>query len=267
MTDFWPLLAISIPTMIVLGFRHGLDVDHISAIDSLVRLHNAAKHSRWIGTSFSTGHILSVLAEMIFVIYAVGSFLKIDSFNIWSGVLGAGALAAIGLVNIYSMRKWGRTGPAMLAGKLLTRTGFLGPHGSALIIGMVFGLGFDTATQISAISISAVTSATEGVQVALMMVGFFGLGMVTMDTLNSVILRSAFWKIFDTKGFRYMSYGLSIVAVSVALVAGYETMTNSEMLPSWAGPVLAISVVSSSLGCAYLTKKKEARTQKKLTLE
>ena len=262
MTDFWPLVAISIPTMIVLGLRHGLDVDHISAIDSLVRLNTTAKNSKWVGTSFSAGHMLSVLAEMIFVIYAVGSFLKTDGFNLWSGFLGASALAVIGFANIYSVRKWGKTGPAVLAGKILLKTGRLCPNVSALITGIVFGLGFDTATQISVVSISAVTSATEGIQIALIMVGFFGLGMIITDTLNGIILRSAFWKIFNTKGFRYMSYGLSIVAVSIALKTGYETMTNSEVLPEWAGPVLAISVVSSSFVYAYLTKKKDLPTRK-----
>lgn len=263
MVDFWALLAISIPTMIVLGLRHGLDVDHISAIDSLVRLHQRAKHSRWVGTGFSAGHMIMVLGKMIFVIYVVGSFLKTDSFGLWSGFLGAGALAIIGLANLYSMRKWGKTGPAILAGKVLVLTLRLGPHGSALITGLIFGLGFDTATQISAISISAVTSATAGIQIALIMTGFFGLGMISMDTLNGVIIRSAFWKIFDTKGFRYMSYGLSMVAVGIALKTGYETMTNSELLPEWVGPMLAIAVVSSSFGYAYWAKMKRVASDKK----
>jgi nickel/cobalt transporter (NiCoT) family protein len=265
MVEFWALLAISIPTMIVLGLRHGLDVDHISAIDSLVRLHNAGKRSRWVGTGFSVGHMISVLSEMIFVIYTVSSFLETDSFNLLSGFLGAGALAIIGIVNIYSMKKWGRTGPAILAGRILTRTGRLGPYGSALITGMVFGIGFDTATQISAVSISAVTSATEGIQIALVMVGFFGLGMMSIDTLNGVILRSAFWKIFDTRGFRYMSYGLSMVALSVAMIAGYEIMTNSKIIPEWAGPALAIAVISVSFGCAFLTKTKRIVPEKKIS--
>ena len=267
MTDFWPFIAISIPTMIILGLRHGLDVDHISAIDSLVRLHNAAKHSRWVGTGFSAGHMLSVLAEMIFVIFAVGSFLKTDSFNLWTGILGASALAAIGFVNIYSMKRWGRTGSAILATKMSSKTGRLGPYGSAVTTGIVFGLGFDTATQISVISISAVTSATEGIQIALTMVGFFGLGMITTDTLNSILLRSAFWRIFDTKGFRYMSYGLSMIAVGIALKTGYETMTNSEILPAWAGPVLAISVVSLSFAYAYLRKKNIRFREKSAKIE
>jgi nickel/cobalt transporter (NiCoT) family protein len=263
MINLWPLLAISIPAMVVLGLRHGLDIDHISAIDSLVRLHNAVKYSRWIGTSFSAGHMLSILAEMIFVIYAVGSFLRTDSFNLLSGLLGASALAIIGFANIYSVRKWGRTGPAILAGKMLRRTGRLGPCGSALTTGLVFGLGFDTATQISAISISAVASATSGIQIALVLTGFFGIGMISIDTLNSIILRSAFSKIFDTKGFRYLSYGLSVIAVTIALKTVYEGLTNSEVFPQWMGPALSIVVVSLSFGYAYRAKKKRIMPDRK----
>ena len=83
------------------------------------------------------------------------------------------------------------------------------PFSSALIAGMVFGLGFDTATQISAITLSAVASATLGVQVALVLAGFFAAGMVPLDTLDSYILRSAFSRIFDTRAFRFMAYSLS----------------------------------------------------------
>jgi high-affinity nickel-transport protein len=53
MVDIWTFVAISIPTMIALGIGHGLDVDHITAIDNLVRLHNAVKKSSWVGAGFS----------------------------------------------------------------------------------------------------------------------------------------------------------------------------------------------------------------------
>jgi nickel/cobalt transporter (NiCoT) family protein len=84
---------------------------------------------------------------------------------------------------------------------------------------MVFGLGFDTATQISAITLSAVVSAILGVEVALILAGFFAVGMIPVDTLDSVILSSTFSRIFDTKGFRYMSYALSAAAMIVATIA------------------------------------------------
>ena len=43
MADLWAFVLVSIPAMIILGLRHALDVDHITAIDNLVRLHNAAR--------------------------------------------------------------------------------------------------------------------------------------------------------------------------------------------------------------------------------
>ena len=256
MTDLMSIISISVPTMLLLGLRHGLDVDHVSAIDSLVRLHNASRRARLVGTGFSSGHMLAVLAEMILVIYAVGDFLRTDSFGLLSGLIGAAALGAIGVVNLYSMKKWGKTGSAILAGKMLNRTGKLGPFGSAFITGTVFGLGFDTATQIAAISLSAVASATQGVQISLALVGLFGAGMVAMDTVNSMLLRSALWKIFQTRGFRYMAYGLSGVAISLAVADSIGTLTNGTIsIPEWSGPTLAIVVVSSSFSYAFAVKR------------
>lgn len=257
MMDIWTFIAISIPTMIFLGIRHGLDVDHITAIDNLVRLHNAIKKSRWVGTGFSAGHMASVLAEMIFIIYVMGGLTSTGNLAFWGGVIGAVALGVIGAINIYSMKKWGRSGSAILASKILHRTGFLGPLGSALVTGMVFGLGFDTATQISAVTLSVVASATAGVQTALILAGFFALGMIPVDTFDSVILRSAFSKILQAKGFRYMSYALSGTALIVASIASYEIITKSEILPRFTGPVLAVGIVSSSFVYALAFSRKK----------
>jgi nickel/cobalt transporter (NiCoT) family protein len=259
LVDIWTFIAISIPTMVFLGMRHALDVDHITTIDNLVRLHNAVKKSRWVGAGFSAGHMISVLAEMIFIIYVVGSITSVDKLAFWGGVIGAIALGVIGAINIYAMKRWGKSGSAILSSKILNRTGVLGPVGSSLVTGLVFGLGFDTATQISAITLSAVASATAGIQTALILAGFFALGMIPVDTFDSVILRSAFSKILHAKGFRYMSYALSAAALSVAAVAAYEVLTNTEILPKLTGPVLAVTIVSASFGYAFATRKKIQR--------
>ncbi len=135
-----------------------------------------------------------------------------------------------------------------LASKVSTRTGILGPFGSSLITGIVFGLGFDTATQISALTLSAVASATLGVQVALILAGFFAMGMIPVDTLDSVVLRSAFHRIFDKKGFRYMSYALSGAAMTIAALASYGIITGNEILPKLTGPVIDIGIIGASFG-------------------
>ena len=256
MVDIWTLVAISIPTMIFLGMRHALDIDHITAIDNLVRLHNAAKKSRWVGAGFSAGHMISVLGEMIVIIYVVGSITSVDKIAFLGGVIGAIALGAIGVTNIYSMKRWGKSGSAILSSKILNRTGILGSVGSALVTGLVFGLGFDTATQISAITLSAVASATAGIQTALILSGFFALGMIPVDTFDSIILRSAFSKILHAKGFRYMSYALSAMALAIASVTAYEVLTDSEILPKLTGPILAVAIVSASFGYGFAKRKK-----------
>lgn len=250
MADLWAFVLVSIPAMIILGLRHALDVDHITAIDNLVRLHNAARKARWVGAGFSIGHMVSVLAEMILIIYVIGSVTGADVLSFWGSIIGAIALATIGAVNIYSMKRWGKTGSAILASKILARTGMLGPFGSSLVTGLVFGLGFDTATQISAITLSAVASATLGVQVALILAGFFAMGMIPVDTLDSIMLRSAFSRIFDKKGFRYMSFALSGAAMTVAATASYEILTGSDILPELTGPILAGVIIGSSFAYA-----------------
>ena len=256
MTDLWSFVFVSFPAMIALGLRHALDVDHITAIDNLVRLHNATRKARWVGAGFSIGHLISVLAEMILIIYIIGSVTRVDVLSFWGGIIGVIALATIGAVNIYSMKKWGKTGSAILASKILLRTGVLGPFRSSLITGLVFGLGFDTATQISAITLSAIASATLGVQVALILVGFFAIGMIPVDTLDSVVLRSAFSRIFHTRGFRLMSYALSAVAMIVAVMASYKILTGSEILPDLTGPILAVIIIGASFAYSIVLSRR-----------
>ena len=256
LVDPLTFVLISIPTMILLGLRHALDADHITAIDNLVRLHNASRNSKWVGAGFSLGHMVSVLAQMILIIFVIGSITSVDQISFWGGVIGAIALGVIGAVNIYSMKKWGKTGSAILASQVLSRIGIMKPFSSALITGIVFGLGFDTATQISAITLSAIASATVGIQVALALAGFFAIGMIPVDTLDSILLRSAFSRIFDMRGFRYMAYSLSISALAVAALLSYETITNSEILPEMTGPVLAAIIIIVSFGYAYASNKK-----------
>jgi high-affinity nickel-transport protein len=256
--DIRSFLALSIPSMLMFGMRHALDVDHITAIDNLIRLYNAKKMARWIGTGFSIGHMISVLAEMLLIIYVIGSATssKIDELSLWGGIIGAVALVTIGVINIYSLKKWGKTGSAILASKVSTNTDLIGPFGSSLITGVVFGLGFDTATQISALTLSAVASATLGVQVALALAGFFAIGMIPIDTLDSVVLRSAFHRIFDKKGFIYMSYALSGAAMTVAAIASYELITGSNILPKLTGPALALVIIVASFGYGFATRNK-----------
>jgi len=253
LVEIWAFVAVTIPAMLVLGLRHALDVDHITAIDNLVRLHNAKKRSRWVGTGFGIGHMTSVLLEMVFIIAIAGSLTSTGQLAFLGGVVGIISLGTIGGINIYTMKKHGKTGSAILANQVLGRVGLLGPFRSSLITGIIFGLGFDTATQISAITMSAVASATLGVQTALVLAGFFAIGMISIDTLDSMALRSAFSRIFQKNLFRNMSYALSGLAMTVAAISSYEILNNTDILPEWTGPSLAGGIIAVSFVYSFVT--------------
>ena len=195
----------------------------------------------------------SVLLEMVFIIAIAGSLTSTGQLAFLGGVVGIISLGTIGGINIYTMKKHGKTGSAILANQVLGRVGLLGPFRSSLITGIIFGLGFDTATQISAITMSAVASATLGVQTALVLAGFFAIGMISIDTLDSMALRSAFSRIFQKNLFRNMSYALSGLAMTVAAISSYEILNNTDILPEWTGPSLAGGIIAVSFVYSLVT--------------
>lgn len=255
MADVTLFVIAAVPVMVLLGVRHALDIDHISAIDNLVRMRIADRTARWIGCLFSLGHMLAVCAEMVVLIYAVKSLEVQSSFQWLGGIVGASALGLIGGVNLYSIKRYGRSGFSMLAYRMAQESRSAGSFGSPLIIGFVFGLGFDTATQVSALAVSVVASATQGVQVALLLSFLFAIGMVPTDTLDSFVLRGVLSRISDSGGFKAISYALSLLAVSLAVVEGTGVMAGVGLLPSWSGAMLAVTVVSAGLAFSYQRSK------------
>jgi high-affinity nickel-transport protein len=195
--------------------------------------------------------MFAVCAEMMALVYVVKSLEAESSLQVMGGIVGAAALALIGGVNLYSVRRYGKSSFSILAQKAAGKTRFAGTVGSPILIGFIFGLGFDTASQISALTVSAVASATQGVQVALVLTAFFAIGMIPTDTLDSLVLREVFARISGSGGFKTISYGLSVLAVSLALLEGAGTTTGVVLIPAWSGALLAVSVVSVGLSYAY----------------
>ncbi len=80
--------------------------------------------------------------------------------------------------------------------------------------------------------------------------------MISVDTLDSIVVRSAFSKILDTKAFKYMSYALSGVALTVASLESYSVITNTATIPPLTGPVLAIIIISIAFGYGFATRNR-----------
>ncbi len=170
-----------------MGLRHGADPDHLAAIDNLTR--NASERmpraSRFVGTLFALGHAAMVLA-IAMLAASVGSHVMATS----STLERAGSIASI--VVLGAMVVWNLVTLALPSGARPSRATFL-PRALrdarhplvALPIGALFGLGFETSSQLVAYG-AAFSSAHASVGFAIG-AAFCG-GMIVTDTLDSLFV-------------------------------------------------------------------------------
>jgi high-affinity nickel-transport protein len=235
------------------GLRHAFDADHIAAIDNVVRKlvqEKRAPHS--VGFFFSFGHSsIVVIASVAIAATAAAMQARLDEFHDIGGVIGTSVSAAfllvIGLANLFLLKGiWAAFGrarrgeriadedlDALLAGsgflarifrpmfKVVTRSWHMYP------IGFLFGLGFDTATEIGLLGISA-AQAAQGMSFWTILVfpALFTAGMSLMDTTDSVLMTGAYsWAV--VKPMRKLWYNLTITAASVVVaifIGGIEAL-------------------------------------------
>jgi high-affinity nickel-transport protein len=231
------------------GLRHAVDADHIAAIDNVTRkLMQQDKRPVTVGFFFSLGHSL-VLIIGVAAIYYVKSNVNGDSFNAFdntSGVVGTAVstafLLVIGIMNLLIALSVYRTFRQVTRGgsyveedfdMLLNKRGFLARIFRSLFnlvnkgwhmlpVGFLFGLGFDTVTEVSLLAIAA-TEATKGMPLWSIMTFplLFVAGMSLIDTTDGIAMLGAYGWAF-VKPVRKLYYNLTITAVSVvvALVIG-----------------------------------------------
>ena len=223
------------------GLRHAFDADHIAAIDNVVRkLMQQGKSASAVGLYFSLGHsTVVVLACVAIAVSTAPLQRRLESFHDIGGVIGTAVsalfLLMIGLINIFVLRRiWitfrsvhrgDRTlddgpGDALTAGgplarlcqpllRLVSRSWHMYP------VGLLFGLGFDTATEVGLLSISA-QSSMQGAPVASVLVlpALFTAAMSLMDTTDSMLMTRAYGWAF-VHPLRKLWYNLTITAASV----------------------------------------------------
>jgi high-affinity nickel-transport protein len=77
--------------------------------------------------------------------------------------------------------------------------------------------------------------------------------MIPVNTLDGVLLRSAFSRIFNIKAFKYMTFALSAVAPTIAAIESYSIISNSNIVPPLTGPILAVMIILFAFGYAFVT--------------
>lgn len=236
----------------VFGLRHAVDADHIAAIDNVVRkLMQSGDAPRSAGLYFALGHsTVVVVATMLLALGAVSlggdSLLKEIGSLIGTSVSALFLLliAALNLVIFVGLWRTFRLardqgvhdaeGLEALLEKRGVLARLLGPMFRLVTrpwhmypLGLLFGLGFDTATEIGLLGISA-TEAARGVSLAHVLVfpALFTAGMALVDTADAALMVSAYrWAFVDP--LRKLWYNLTITGASVAmalLIGGIEAL-------------------------------------------
>jgi len=281
----WAVIAFSDrPTLLatallayVLGLRHAVDADHIATIDNVVRkLMQEGKHPLAVGLFFSLGHSLSIaLAVAIIAAAAVALNERFQEFQAIGSIIGTSAsaffLLTIGIVNLVILcGVWRNFQRARRGGDedqqpidlLVSGTGFMSrllrplfrmvtASWQMLAVGMLFGLGFDTATEISLFTVAA-GQASGGLSFGTVMVfpALFTAGMTLVDTTDSVLMVGAYgWAFLNPV--RKFWYNLTITAISVVvalLIGGIEALgLIASKLQLEGGLWEAMSALSESL--------------------
>jgi nickel/cobalt transporter (NiCoT) family protein len=235
------------------GLRHAVDADHIAAIDNVTRkLMQAGKRPISVGFFFALGHSTVVIIASVLVALAIGALQsKFDHFMDIGGAIGTGIsaffLLVIAAANTFVLVAVWRMFNAVRQGKhfveedldiVLSQRGVMGRLLRSLFgmiskswhmypLGILFGLGFDTATEIGLLGISA-TQSSQGLELWLILIfpALFTAGMSLIDTTDGVLMVGAYGWAF-VKPIRKLYYNMTITLVSVIValaIGGIEAL-------------------------------------------
>ncbi|MEZ0352342.1 HoxN/HupN/NixA family nickel/cobalt transporter [Mycobacterium sp. pR1184] len=259
-------------TAYALGLRHAFDADHIAAIDNTTRkLMSDGQRPLAVGFFFSLGH--STVVFTLAMLLAIGTKAIVgpvqndsSALHHYTGLIGTSvsgvflyliailnAIVLIGILRVFLRLRRGQYDPHTDAAELerqLNQRGFLNRFLGRLTrsitnswhmypIGLLFGLGFDTATEV-ALLVLAGTSAAAGLPwyAILCLPVLFAAGMCLLDTIDGSFMNFAYGWAFSNP-VRKIYYNITITGLSVvvAWVIGSIELLNlfTEQL-GWRGP-------------------------------
>jgi high-affinity nickel-transport protein len=243
-----------------LGLRHAFDADHISAIDNTTRkLMNEGKRPLSIGFWFSLGHSTIVVAIGVGIVIAEKAVYgavhnpnsTLEQFGgVFGTVVSASFLYLIALLNVIilagilrvfrSMRQ-GNYDEAELERQLQNRGlmyRFFGRWMKTINkewqmypVGVVFGMGFDTATEVALLATTALLASQNLPFYSILCLPIlFTAGMSLMDTIDGVFMNFAYsWAFFNPV--RKVYYNLAITGLSVSICFFIGTIEVLGILP------------------------------------
>ncbi|MEO6796661.1 MAG: HoxN/HupN/NixA family nickel/cobalt transporter [Candidatus Dormibacter sp.] len=259
----YPALAGAGILAYTLGLRHAFDADHIAAIDNTTRkLLQQGQKPMGVGFFFSLGHS-SVVFAMALALGLAAQFISknLESFKSLGGVIGTTVsgtfLYVIGIINLIVLievirvfRKM-RTGTydaaelddQLLTGGLIYRVirpmfKFITRSWQMYPMGIMFGLGFDTASEVGLLALAG-GFAARGLPIwtILPLPILFAAGMSLMDTADGAFMAKAYHWAFSNP-IRKVFYNLTITGLSVAVALFIGTIELLQVLVGqlhWSG--------------------------------
>ncbi|SOJ54423.1 High-affinity nickel transport protein [Mycobacterium simulans] len=255
-------------TAYTLGLRHAFDADHIAAIDNTTRkLMSDGQRPLAVGFFFSLGHSTVVFGLAVLLatgLKVIAGPVEDDSSTLhrYAGLIGTGVsglflyLIAIlnvivlaGILRVFARLRHGDYNETELERQLQNRgliNRFLGRLTKSITkswhmypVGLLFGLGFDTATEI-ALLVLAGTSAAAGLPwyAILCLPVLFTAGMCLLDTIDGSFMNFAYgWALSNPVRKIYYNIAITILSVAVALVIGSVELAGlfAERF-GWHGP-------------------------------
>ncbi|MBS0987752.1 hypothetical protein JK182_03470 [Acetobacter okinawensis] len=227
------------------GLRHAMDADHIVAIDLVTRkLMVSGRSPLGVGFFFSLGHS-SVVCLAVFFLAVLPTHDWLERWHLVGGSVGSAVSIAflflMAAYNVYAAwRQWHalmyKTAiPDTLSGGVMARLfapvfRLIGRSWQMYPLGFLFGLGFDTATEVGLLGLTAAQSAQGlGVLGILMFPLLFTAGMSAIDTLDAVLMIRAYGWSAQTQTRRQI-YNLAITGVSALAAIGVGV---TEYVAGW----------------------------------
>lgn len=247
-TQTYPVLLGLITLAYGLGLRHAVDADHIAAIDNTTRkLIQDGKKPVAVGLFFSLGHSTIVIVLSLLLAFS-SSFIinNLPSLRQTGSIIGAGIssifLLLIGVINLlifidlykiwHHIIKGGHFHESHIDDHLHNRgliAKFLRPllksvsHSWKMYpIGLLFGLGFDTASEVALLSLSAVSGANNLPSIYIILLPLaFTAGMSLVDTLDGILMLGAYgWAFIRPVRKLYYNLNITFISVIIALLIG-----------------------------------------------
>jgi high-affinity nickel-transport protein len=172
---------------LALGMRHGVDADHLAAIDAMTRCNAEARPrlARRTGLWFSAGHGAAVVAVAFAVALGAHAWAAppwLEPFGAWASI---SMLALLGMLNLAAWRRaapGAAVGPAGWRSRLFDGALRACSRRAVFGVGVLFAASFDTVSQAALMAATGVAS--QGLAAVALLAGAFAAGMIATDGLN-----------------------------------------------------------------------------------